>query len=53
MSSSGEIKMSLREMTFFLLIPCPGSSRWATHILMAKMFEQLQFSICAFGQYWC
>ena len=48
MSSRGEMKMSLREMTFILLIHCLVCARQATHILMAKMLEQLQFSVCAF-----
>lgn len=48
MSSSGEIKISLREMTFVLSMPFRPSRKWATYILMAKMLEQLQFAVCAF-----
>ena len=51
MSSRGEMKMSLRLMTLERSVWCAskvGGFMW--YILMSKMLQQLQFSVCAFRE---
>lgn len=53
MSSSGEIKMSLRLMTWKVSIRPPNhpSGPSHTHILMSKVLEEFKFAVCTLGQY--
>jgi hypothetical protein len=51
MSSRGDMKISLREITFAIV------SRWTaifraewTYIFMLEMLQELQFSVCSLGQ---
>lgn len=52
MSSSGEIKISLRLMTLEKSIPNPQSGGLShTHILMSEVLEEFEFPVCTLGQY--
>ena len=53
MSSSGEMKMSLNEMTFARLATQLQLQDVYTHVLMSKVFKQFEFSVCAFRQDRC
>ena len=51
MSSSGEMKMSLRLMTCHPLGPHSQiSPSRAAHILVSEVLEKLQFAVCALGE---
>lgn len=51
MSSSGEIKMSLRLMTLEKSILNPQGGRSHTHILMSEVLEEFKFAVCTLRQY--
>ena len=53
-SSKGEIKMSLNEMTCHVLalVACRGPCclQGDSHILVSQVFQQLQLAVCSFGE---
>lgn len=50
MSSSGEMKMSLRLMTWHIVRDVSHVSFRTAHILVPQMLEELQFSVCSLGE---
>jgi len=55
MSSNGEMKISLNDMTFSTSVRLPKSMRgrkWATDILVLQVLQELQFAICSLGEDW-
>ena len=46
MSSRGEMKMSLRLIIWFMLEFSLGNGSCIAHILVSKMLQELQFSVC-------
>jgi hypothetical protein len=50
-SSSGEMKMSLKEMTYVVLDVVPLIHIGQTNILVLEMLEQLQLSVCTLRQH--
>jgi hypothetical protein len=51
MSSSGEMKMSLKLMTCARQICFPVARRHA-HVFVLEVLEELQLAVCALGQDW-
>jgi len=51
MSSNGEMKMSLRLMTYGCSAEAPGIV-CATYILMSEVLQQLQLPVCPLRQNW-
>ena len=50
MSSRGEMKMSLRLMTYLFVRPFPRSAHLYTDIFVSEMLEKLQFTVSSFGE---
>lgn len=46
MSSRGEMKMSLRLIIWFVLEFSLGNGSCIAHILVSKMLQELQLSVC-------
>ena len=52
MSSSGDMKMSLKLMTSYSLAYSLGEKVTFSYILMTKVFEEFQLSVCSLGEDW-
>lgn len=53
MSSRGEMKISLRLMTFIFVRPFLRPAHLYTDIFMSEMLEKLQFSVSSLGEDRC
>jgi hypothetical protein len=50
MSSSGEMKMSLKLIIYQTVRTEPCARNCVAHVFMSQMFEELQFSVCSLGE---